>query len=118
MLGTSILWSDRTWDTGRPLPPQDWRELCLATVTTHDLPPTAGYLSGDHVALRDRLGLLTRSLEEELAVHPGPRTGCGYCASGGCSARTTTTWSGSSPPCIGTSRTRGRSWSGCRSPTR
>ena len=30
-------------------------------MTTHDLPPTAGYLAGDHVRLRDELGLLTRS---------------------------------------------------------
>ena len=29
-----------------------WREYCLASVTTHDLPPTAGYLAGDHVRLR------------------------------------------------------------------
>ena len=46
--------------TGRPLRPEWWREYCLASVTTHDLPPTAGYLAGDHVRLRDRLGLLTR----------------------------------------------------------
>jgi 4-alpha-glucanotransferase len=31
----------------------------LATVTTHDLPPSAGYLAGEHVAIRERLGLLT-----------------------------------------------------------
>ena len=37
-------------------------------MTTHDLPPTAGYLAGDHVRLRDSLGLLTRPVEEELAV--------------------------------------------------
>jgi 4-alpha-glucanotransferase len=37
-------------------------------VTTHDLPPTAGYLAGDHVRLREELGILTRTLEEELAV--------------------------------------------------
>jgi 4-alpha-glucanotransferase len=36
-------------------------------VTTHDLPPTAGYLAGEHVRLRERLGLLTRSADEELA---------------------------------------------------
>ena len=28
-------------------------------MTTHDLPPTAGYLAGEHVAIRERLGLLT-----------------------------------------------------------
>ena len=57
ILGTSILWFERD-DEGDPLPAERWRELCLASVTTHDLPPTAGYLAGDHVRLRDRLGLL------------------------------------------------------------
>ena len=32
------------------------------------IPPSAGYLAGDHVRLRDSLGLLTRPVEEELAV--------------------------------------------------
>ncbi|SDQ06221.1 4-alpha-glucanotransferase [Quadrisphaera sp. DSM 44207] len=67
VLGTSVLWWERD-EQGRPLPPQAWRELCLATVTTHDLPPTAGYLAHEHVALRDRLGLLTRPVEEERAA--------------------------------------------------
>ena len=35
-------------------PPERWRALCLASVTTHDLPPTAGYLRGEHVRLRER----------------------------------------------------------------
>ncbi|MDO5684404.1 MAG: 4-alpha-glucanotransferase, partial [Propionibacteriaceae bacterium] len=43
-----------------------WREYCMASVTTHDLPPTLGYLAGDHVRLRDELGLLTEPLAEEL----------------------------------------------------
>lgn len=64
ILGTSILWFERD-QQGRPLPPEHWRELCLATLTTHDLPPTAGYLAGEHVRLRSELGLLTRSVEEE-----------------------------------------------------
>ena len=51
-----------------PLAAERWREWCLASVTTHDLPPSAGYLAGDHVRLRDSLGLLTRPVEEELAV--------------------------------------------------
>lgn len=65
--GTSILWFERD-DEGRPRPPESYRELCLATVATHDLPPTAGYLAGEHIRLRDRLGLLTRSLQEEQRV--------------------------------------------------
>ena len=36
-------------------------------MTTHDLPPTAGYLTLEHVAIRERLGLLTRPVEEERA---------------------------------------------------
>ena len=67
ILGTSILWFERD-DAGRPRCPEQWRELCLATVTTHDLPPTAGYLAGEHIALRDRLGLLTRPVEQERAL--------------------------------------------------
>ncbi|BDZ46825.1 4-alpha-glucanotransferase [Naasia aerilata] len=64
VLGTSILWFERDGD-GKVLPAERWRELCLASVTTHDLPPTNGYLDGVHVELRDRLGLLTRPIEEE-----------------------------------------------------
>lgn len=67
ILGTSILWFENGPD-GRPLPAERWREYCLASVTTHDLPPSAGYLAGDHVRLRDSLGLLTRSLAEEVAA--------------------------------------------------
>ncbi|WP_405808266.1 4-alpha-glucanotransferase [Streptomyces sp. NBC_00210] len=66
VLGTSVLWFERDWaGTGRPLPPEQWREGCLATATTHDLPSTAARLTGEHVALRHRLGLLTRPLEQE-----------------------------------------------------
>ncbi|WP_455360050.1 4-alpha-glucanotransferase [Streptomyces sp. SYSU K21746] len=69
VLGTSVLWFERDWDgTRRPLPAADWREGCLATATTHDLPSTAARLSGEHVELRHRLGLLTRPLAEERAA--------------------------------------------------
>jgi 4-alpha-glucanotransferase len=74
ILGTSILWFEFDWDgDGSPLKPELWREYCLASVTTHDLPPTAGYLAGEHVRLRDRLGILTRTLNEELAVDQAER---------------------------------------------
>lgn len=65
ILGTSVLWFESDW-AGQPLDAEHWREYCMASVTTHDLPPTAGYLAGDHVRLRHRLGLLTESLDEEL----------------------------------------------------
>ncbi|HEY7054840.1 MAG TPA: 4-alpha-glucanotransferase [Mycobacterium sp.] len=69
IFGTSILWfeSDRE-GTGGPLAAERWRESCLSSVTTHDLPPTAGYLAGDHVRLRDKLGLLAKSFDDELAA--------------------------------------------------
>uniref|UniRef100_A0AAU3H155 4-alpha-glucanotransferase n=1 Tax=Streptomyces sp. NBC_01401 TaxID=2903854 RepID=A0AAU3H155_9ACTN len=68
VLGTSVLWFERDWEgTGRPLAPEKWRQDCVATATTHDLPSTAARLTGEHVTLRHRLGLLTRSLEQELA---------------------------------------------------
>jgi 4-alpha-glucanotransferase len=66
VLGTSILWFEKD-DEGRPRRPQSWRELCLATVATHDLPPAAGYLAGEHLAVREELGLLTRSVADERA---------------------------------------------------
>ncbi|WP_445276874.1 4-alpha-glucanotransferase [Streptomyces sp. DSM 41033] len=68
VLGTSVLWFERDWGgTGRPLAPEKWREDCVATATTHDLPSTAARLTGEHVTLRHRLGLLPRGLEQELA---------------------------------------------------
>ncbi|MGV0645948.1 4-alpha-glucanotransferase [Mycolicibacterium sp. XJ2546] len=69
LFGTSILWFEADRDgAGGPLPAERWREYCLSAVTTHDLPPTAGYLAGEHVRLREQLGLLTRPAEEELAA--------------------------------------------------
>jgi 4-alpha-glucanotransferase len=74
ILGTSILWFEQNWDEGTALPPEKWRELCLAAVTTHDLPPTAGYLAGEHIRIRSELGLLTRSVEEELRIDAEERS--------------------------------------------
>jgi 4-alpha-glucanotransferase len=68
ILGTSILWFEQNWAEGTPLPPERWRELCLAAVTTHDLPPTAGYLAGEHIRIRAQLGLLTRAEDEERRI--------------------------------------------------
>ncbi|PSL00820.1 4-alpha-glucanotransferase [Murinocardiopsis flavida] len=70
VLGTSVLWFERD-GKGRPKPPEEWRGGALATVATHDLPPVASYLSAEHVDLRDRLGLLTRPVEEERAEAQG-----------------------------------------------
>jgi 4-alpha-glucanotransferase len=63
LLGTSILWFEQ--HDGVPRPPQDYRLQCLSSVNTHDLPPTAGYLSASHVDLRERLGLLASDPQAE-----------------------------------------------------
>ncbi|KAA6217700.1 4-alpha-glucanotransferase [Streptomyces filamentosus] len=69
VLGTSVLWFERDWAAGdAPLPPEAWRPGCVATATTHDLPSTAARLSGDHVLLRHRLGLLGGDLTRERAA--------------------------------------------------
>lgn len=41
------------------LPPPTWaREMAVASVTTHDLPTIAGWITGSTLALRERLGTL------------------------------------------------------------
>jgi 4-alpha-glucanotransferase len=42
-------------------------------VTTHDLPPTAGYLTGEHVEIRAELGLLERDAAVERAADEADR---------------------------------------------
>lgn len=66
ILGTSVLWFEKDWD-GKPLPPWKYRQGVLATVNTHDLPPTAGYMAGIQTKLRHELGLLEQPLDEVLA---------------------------------------------------
>ncbi len=69
LLGTSILWFEIDAASRGPLQAEQWRELCLSSVTTHDLPPTPGYLAGEHVRLRHELGLLTRPAADEFDDH-------------------------------------------------
>ena len=66
ILGTMMLWFERGW-SNEPLAPQWWRANSLVTVSTHDLPPAAAFLSGSQVTDRLNLGLLTRSEAEERA---------------------------------------------------
>ncbi len=66
VLGTSMLWFERRGD-GTPRPPGEWRRDSLAAIGTHDMPPAAAFLTGEHVSLRADLGVLTRSVEAERA---------------------------------------------------
>lgn len=67
IFGTSVAWFEYN-DDGTLKAPEHWRELCLATVTVHDLPPSGAYFEGAHIELRDRLSLLTRPVAEERAA--------------------------------------------------
>lgn len=68
VLGTAVEWflrEDNSPNAGDPYaPPSEYREYALASVTTHDLPPTAGYLKLEHVDLRERLNLLNEPAEQ------------------------------------------------------
>jgi 4-alpha-glucanotransferase len=73
VLGSAVLWFEREPDGETPLPPARWRELATATVTTHDLPTAAGFLTGEHVRVRAELGLLGRPVAEEQAAADSER---------------------------------------------
>lgn len=68
VLGTTVEWFSRVDNSptaGDPYAkPDTYREYSLASVTTHDLPPTAGYLQYEHVKMREQLHLLSGSVEE------------------------------------------------------
>ena len=65
ILGSAVLWFET--EDEEFVPPEEWRPLALATVTTHDLPTAAGFLAEEHVRVRDELDQLGVPVEEELA---------------------------------------------------
>ena len=65
VMGTSVAWFEGDDDGAKS--PDKYRQLALTSVTTHDLPPTASYLRGGHIDLRDKLGVLTQDPEDEFA---------------------------------------------------
>ncbi|WP_236864037.1 4-alpha-glucanotransferase [Brevibacterium daeguense] len=56
VLGTSVMWFEQTEDGLTD--PRDYRELSFATLNTHDMHPTAGYLNLEDIELSEELGLL------------------------------------------------------------
>lgn len=61
ILGTTIVWFENDGDS--PRQPEAYRADAMVSVTTHDLPPSAAYLAGQHVDLREELGLLVRDAD-------------------------------------------------------
>ncbi|WP_061960589.1 4-alpha-glucanotransferase [Demequina flava] len=66
LLGTVVALFEKEND-GSPTPPENYRSDALVSVTVHDLPPTATYLAGDHIATRAELGLIGDSIDDERA---------------------------------------------------
>ncbi|MGH3877958.1 MAG: 4-alpha-glucanotransferase [Actinophytocola sp.] len=60
MLSSAVLWFQRDDHApGTPLlAPSRWPADAMASISTHDLPTTAGFLRGEHVRVRAELGLL------------------------------------------------------------
>ncbi len=64
VLSSSVLYFERDKET-RPasaaplLPPKDWPVDAMASISTHDLPTTAGFLRGENARVRVELGLVT-----------------------------------------------------------
>lgn len=64
MLGSTVLWFARDLQD-RLQPPGEWPEEAVATISTHDLPTAAGFLTGEHVRARADLDLLDDVPAEE-----------------------------------------------------
>jgi 4-alpha-glucanotransferase len=66
MLGSTVLWFARDPERDDALlPPAEWPEQAVATISTHDLPTASGFLRGEHVRVRAELGLLDDVPAEE-----------------------------------------------------
>jgi 4-alpha-glucanotransferase len=67
MLGSAVLYFTRDWDDPDSVftPAAEYPRNALATVSTHDLPTAAGFLTGEQVRVRAELGQLAGSVEDE-----------------------------------------------------
>ncbi|GAA2002949.1 4-alpha-glucanotransferase [Brevibacterium samyangense] len=68
ILGTSVMWFERDAETGLLTDPEDYRELTLATLDTHDMMPLAGHLDLADVDLSEELHQLADDPEVVRAV--------------------------------------------------
>jgi 4-alpha-glucanotransferase len=64
VLGSAVLWFTRD-ESGGFTPPARWPAGALGTISTHDLPTAAGFLSGEHVRARAAAGVLGRPEADE-----------------------------------------------------
>src|ERR1044072_6096846 len=67
MLGSAVIWFTRDYDDPEQgyLPAAKYSRNALATISTHDLPTAAGFLTGEQVEVRARLGQLAGPVADE-----------------------------------------------------
>jgi 4-alpha-glucanotransferase len=67
MLGSAVLWFTRDYDDPEEiyLPPAKYPRNALASISTHDLPTAAGFLTGEQVRVRAELDQLAKPVEQE-----------------------------------------------------
>ncbi|WP_250002034.1 4-alpha-glucanotransferase [Actinoplanes sp. M2I2] len=67
MLGSAVLYFTRDWDDPDDVfyPPAEYKRNALASISTHDLPTAAGFLTGEQVRVRAELGQLAGPVEQE-----------------------------------------------------
>jgi len=67
MLGSAVLWFTRDYDDPEApyVPASKYPRNALASISTHDLPTAAGFLSGAHIDVRDELDQLAGPVEQE-----------------------------------------------------
>jgi 4-alpha-glucanotransferase len=70
MLGSAVLWFTRDWDEEHQAfyPAAEYPRNALASISTHDLPTATGFLVGEQVRVRAKLGQLAGTVDEELAT--------------------------------------------------
>lgn len=56
-LSSRLVYFERDYHTGRFHAPSEYPKLAAASIGTHDLPPLAGWWTGNDLALRARIGL-------------------------------------------------------------
>jgi 4-alpha-glucanotransferase len=76
MLGSAVLWFTRDYEDPKSpfVPAADYPRNALASISTHDLPTAAGFLTGEQVRVRAELGQLAGPVEEERRTAAKDRT--------------------------------------------
>jgi len=75
MLSYRLLYFERDWESGRFLNPDEYPEMAMCAVNTHDLPTLEGFWAARDVMIRRELGILSdeETWRHELSVRLGEK---------------------------------------------